>query len=369
MASRAPVLPANDSFNFFVHQSFGTRIDFNPALTGQPKHANAEDMLSSNTLNPVQFVPVAVLAAAVISMTIIGVAIAPIATYVLMISAFGLPHVIYELRYCDERFSARTSRSLLLVLGGLVGAIALLRVANGAHWLSSPVFVPIELGLGAALALVAAYWMKERRWLGAVVGLAFAIGATYWPLETFLAWAWLHNLTPMGFIAEITDGEQRRRWMMILFVPFVMIPALVATGVFHQMIQLVLALPDLQMLSVFGAGDLPLMSFLPPESYDLNLFSAAVVATSMHYVAVIVLLPQLLTARRGEVAGPTLVHWPDWKSFAVIVGAVALVAFGVYSVSYKDAKASYAVAAAIHAWIELPVLLLALGQGFRPARR
>ncbi|MEQ1756293.1 MAG: hypothetical protein ABL973_19410 [Micropepsaceae bacterium] len=326
-------------------------------------------MFSTSTLNPVQFAPVGVLAVVVISMTIVGVCIAPIATYVLMISAFGLPHVIYELRYCDERFSARTSRSLLLVLGGLVGVIALLRVANGAHWLSSPVFVPIELGLGSVLALVAAYWMKERRWLGAVVGLAFAIGATYWPLETFLAWAWLHNLTPMGFIAEITAGEERRRWMMILFVPFVLIPLLVATGVFQQMVQLVLAMSDLQMLSVFGAGDLPLMSFLPPESYDLNLFSAAVVATSMHYVAVIVLLPRLLVASRGEGARTTLVRWPDWTTFAVMVGTAGLVAFGVYAVNYKDAKASYAVAAAIHAWIELPVLLLALGQGFRPARR
>lgn len=369
MALPASLLLLHDSFNYFVCRSFDARIDFNPALTGLPKHANADGMYSARSLNPVQFMPVGVFAAAVILMTIIGVSIAPIATYVLMISAFGLPHVIYELRYCDERFSARTSRGLLLVLGALVGVIALLRVANGAHWLSSPVFVPIELGLGATLALVAAWWMKERRWLGALIGVAFAVGATYFPLETFLAWAWLHNLTPMGFIAEITDGDERRRWMMILFVPFILVPALVATGVFHQMVQGVLAMPGLQMLSVFGAGDLPLMSFLPPESYDLNLFSAAVVATSMHYVAVIVLLPQLLLAKRGEMSGPTLVQWPDWKTFAVIVAAVALVAFGVYAVSYKDAKASYAVAAAIHAWIELPVLLLALGQGFRPARR
>jgi hypothetical protein len=55
--------------------------------------------------------------------------------------------------------------------------------------------------------------------------------------------------------------------------------------------------------------------------------------------------------------------------FAAVVTAVALVAFGIYAVSYSDARAAYAVAAAIHAWIELPVLLLALGQGFRSARR
>jgi hypothetical protein len=38
-------------------------------------------------------------------------------------------------------------------------------------------------------------------------------------------------------------------------------------------------------------------------------------------------------------------------------------------VSYNDAKAGYAVAAAIHAWIELPILLMALGQGFTSSHR
>jgi len=324
-------------------------------------------MQIAHPAQPSQFASVGLFAGLVIVLTVIGASIAPIATFVLMISAFGLPHVIYELRYCDTRFSSRTSPGLLLVLGGLVSAIAVGRIANGAHWLTSDYFVPLELGLGSVLALVAAWWMREHRWLGALIGLAFAAGATFRPLETFLIWAWLHNLTPIGFIAEITEGEERQRWMMILFIPFVLVPGLVATGVFQQLATQLLGQADLQMFSIFGAGDVPLMSFLPPKSYDLNLFSAAVVATSMHYVAVIVLLPRLLAAK-GSSAMPTLVRWPDWRTFAVIVGAIALVAFGVYAISYKDAKSAYAVAAAIHAWIELPVLLLALGQGFRPAR-
>ena len=325
-------------------------------------------MQIAHPAHPSQFASVGAFAGLVIVLTIIGASIAPIATFVLMISAFGLPHVIYELRYCDTRFSSRTSPGLLMVLGGLVSAIAIGRIANGAHWLTSDYFVPLELGLGSVLALVAAWWMREHRWLGALIGLAFAAGATFRPLETFLIWAWLHNLTPIGFIAEITEGEERQRWMMILFIPFVLVPGLVATGVFQQLAVQIVGSADLQMFSIFGAGDIPLMSFLPPKSYDLNLFSAAVVATSMHYVAVIVLLPRMLAAK-GSSAMPTLVRWPDWRTFAVIVGAIALVAFGVYAVSYKDAKSAYAVAAAIHAWIELPVLLLALGQGFRPARR
>ena len=295
--------------------------------------------------------------------SVVAVAIAPIAAFVVMISAFGLPHVLYELRYVDERFSARTSSGALGVIGLLLAAIALARIGNGAHVLSSDVFVPLELGLGATLAFTGAYFMRANRAFGAIAGLAFALGAAFWPIGTFLIWAWIHNLTPLGFVAEITEGEERRRWLVLLSVPFFVLPALVATGVFQQAAALVVG-DAFQTLSIFGAGDRPLLSFLAPGSSDLNLFSAAVVAQSMHYVAVIVLLPHLLAAKQGA-RGRTVVPWPSWPVFAAGVGVVAAIAFGIYWVSYTDARAAYGVAAAIHAWVELPILLMALGGGFR----
>ncbi|MFN9355984.1 MAG: hypothetical protein ACK6A4_04035, partial [Alphaproteobacteria bacterium] len=69
------------------------------------------------SLHPFRFASVGLIALAAALVTIAGVAVAPIATFVLMISAFWLPHVIYELRYCDERFSSRTSPRLLSILG------------------------------------------------------------------------------------------------------------------------------------------------------------------------------------------------------------------------------------------------------------
>jgi len=301
---------------------------------------------------------------AVAAVSVASVVVAPLAAFVLMISAFGLPHVLYELRYVDERFSSRTSTPLLGIIGALVGAIALARIANSMHWLTSAWFVPIEFGLGAALAFTAAAFMRKNRALGALIGIAFALGATYWPIETFLVWAWLHNLTPMGFVAEITEGEERRRWLFWLGLPFFVLPGLVAAGVFHDAAALIFPIAQTQALSVFDAGDRPLLSFLPPGSSDLHLFSAAVVAQAMHYVAVIVMMPMLLKAKQGGVRAPTVVPWPSWRVFAMGVAGIAIVAFGIYAISYTDARAGYAVAAAIHAWIELPVLLLALGQGF-----
>jgi hypothetical protein len=304
----------------------------------------------------------------VAALSVIAVVVAPLAAFVLMISAFGLPHVLYELRYCDERFSSRAPALALWAIGILLAVIASARVANGAHVLSSDIFVPLELSLGAALAFTAAYFMRRNRLLGLAAGIAFALGAALAPIPTFLIWAWVHNLTPLGFVAEITEGEERQRWLLMLSVPFFVLPAIVATGVFHEFGALFLNV-EWRTVSAFGAADRPLLSFLPQGSSDLNLFSAAVVAQSMHYVAVIVLLPRLLAAKQGASARATLAPWPSWPVFAGGVAAVAAVAFGIYAVSYTDARAAYGVAAAIHAWVELPILLLALGQGFTLARR
>jgi len=236
---------------------------------------------------------------------IASVAVAPIAASAVMIAAFGLPHVLYEMRYVDQRFGARTSRTALGVIGALIAVIAAARTASAAHWISGAWFMPFELGLGAALALSAAWFMRTNRLIGAAAAGAFALGATFKPIETFLVWAWLHNLTPMGFVAEITQGEERRRWLLALSVPFFVVPGLVATGVFHQAAAMLVGNSFLT-ASAFGAGDKPLLVFLPAGSSDLHLFSAAVVAQAMHYVAVIVMLPRLLRAKQGAGAQAAL---------------------------------------------------------------
>ncbi len=308
----------------------------------------------------------------VAALTIVAVGFAPLATYVLMVAAFGLPHVLSELRYCDERFSARSSLAPLAIVGALVGIIASLRVASTAGALPTYVATLIELGLGAVLALVAAWFMRRWRIAGVAVALAFGLGVVYAPIVTFLVWAWLHNLTPLGFIAEATRGEERRRLLATLSIFFLVVPAIVATGVVHQVMFALTGFNAADGPSVFGAGARPLASFLAPGATvesDVALFSAAVVAQAMHYVAVILFLPRLITTRVGIAQAPSLAPWPNWPMFAWGVAGIAAAAFVVYAVDYTTARAAYGVAAAIHAWVELPIFLLALGGGFMTARR
>jgi len=283
---------------------------------------------------------------------------APLAAYLLLIALFGLPHVLCELRYCDERFSARAGRPVLVLLGMLLGCLALIRIAQSLALLPNMPAVHAELLIGAALALGAAASMRKRRLFGAAIGLAIATGAALAPIPTFLATAWLHNLTPLAFAAEILPPKERVPVLARLAVPFLLLPALIASGLPHQFIA-----PARE--SLFAAGAAPLAAFLPrsvPFAEAMPLFAAAVTAQSMHYFAVIVVLPRLLSAYGGSAP---LIAWPRWPRFYALIASAAVLTFAFYAASYPEARSAYGLLAALHSWIELPIFLIAFGGGFR----
>jgi hypothetical protein len=109
----------------------------------------------------------------------------------------------------------------------------------------------------------------------------------------------------------------------------------------------------------FGPAERHMGAFLPPEMIGERAayaaFAGAVFAQIMHYLAVIVILPRL-----QPVTAATLVPWPKgmayWGFCAVACGA--LIAF--YLADYGQAKSLYGLFAAIHSWIEVPILIAAL---------
>src|SRR5208337_4826620 len=58
---------------------------------------------------------------------------APLAVYTVTLAAFGLPHVLNELRYVDRRFGLRVSRTLLWRILPLLLVIAASRAALVFH--------------------------------------------------------------------------------------------------------------------------------------------------------------------------------------------------------------------------------------------
>jgi hypothetical protein len=306
--------------------------------------------------------------AAVVGCT--AVAVAPLAAYVWLIALFGVPHVVSEMRYCDERFSGRSSVSALAVIGTLLAGLALTRLLGTYGVVSGFVSGPLELMFGAALALAAALFMQRWKLAGFAVAGAVVYGALQAPFMTFLIWAWLHNLTPLAFVAEALEGRARRRALLALCLPFFLVPGFVALGGLEALMHAVFGYDAARAGSAFGAGLKPLQAFLPANARlgeVLPLFQAAVVSQVMHYVAVIALLPRLLAT--GGAQEGRLAAWPRWPVFYAGLAAAGLGSLAFYYVDFGEARAAYALAAALHSWIELPIFLMALGGGFTTISR
>lgn len=294
-----------------------------------------------------------------------AVGIAPLAAYVWLIALFGIPHVVAEMRYVDERFSGRSSRAAIGLIGGLLFTLAAVRVL-GTYGVMDPMLSGRgELLLGAALAAAAALFMRRRRIVGMIAAAAVTFGALYYPIPTFLIWAWLHNLTPIAFLAEALEGRKRRQALLALTIPFVFVPAFVALGGIDALAQSLFGHAAISAPSAFDAGREPLAAFLPrgmAMADALHFFQAAVICQVMHYVTVIGLMPRLL--RRGARQPGRLAPWPRWPVFYGLLALAGLTSTLFYWASFTDARSAYALAAALHSWIELPVFLIALGGGF-----
>ncbi|MBL9009567.1 MAG: hypothetical protein JNL56_00170 [Alphaproteobacteria bacterium] len=305
----------------------------------------------------------AFVAAALVAVS--AVALAPLAAYVWLIALFGLPHVLAEIRYCDERFSGRSSRAALGLIGLFLAGLIAARMLSTYDVIPGRLGGPLELLFGAALALAASFFMRRLRLLGFAVAALIVFGALYYPYMTFLIWAWLHNLTPLGFVADALPKGRRLAAIALLCIPFFVLPGLIALGGLDWLALTVFGHDAARAGSALGAGTKPLQAFLPATmrmDTALPLFQAAVVAQVMHYLTVIVLMPRLL--QRGAARPGRLAPWPSWPAFYAALGLAGLASAAFYAVDYSGARSAYGLAATLHSWIELPIFLMALGGGF-----
>lgn len=297
-------------------------------------------------------------------MAFVASAMAPVWTYALSLALFGLPHVACELRYLDERFGARVDRTTWRRLAGALLAIAALRaiavvgVGDFAHRAA------VELLLGGALVAT----LAPRLAIAGALPLALALAtlalalasAALAPAGALVAFAFVHNLTPLGLLAERLRGPARKPGLAIAALGFVVVPVLLVVGG-RAAIAHALGLPRND--DGPGAlGDLAAASpsFVPGPWLEApwagDLFAAAAFLQCLHYLVVIGWLPRL--GAGDEPAAPKL-RWPEPRAFAgLVVASTALLAIG-FLADFTGARAAYGVVASVHAWIEVPILLLA----------
>lgn len=294
---------------------------------------------------------------------------APLLTYTASLAAFGLAHVLSELRYVHARLGQRVSRGLAWVLGVPLGAIVALRVAALCGVTLRGWHIHLELGLVWALAAGVLPWVYRSGGMRALLAgvalcVGLAVGLALSPIATILVLAVLHNITPVGFLAELApDRATRRRWVAVSVLLCVGLPLLIATGLpWRALASVGLYLPDWTPLP---AGPLAeqLGVYLPQawhaEAWASHAFSAVVCAQVLHYGAVIHVMPRLLSSAPRDEAPVTI-----RQRAAAVLPLLAVVLCGVLLVGFTQdfslARRIYGVAAAVHAWLEVPLLMLVL---------
>ena len=304
-----------------------------------------------------------VVAAALAALAVAAAAAAaPLWVYATTLALFGLPHVLVELRYVDERFSGRLPRGTLRWLVCGLGAVALLRVLAFAG-VGGPL-VRAELALGVGLVAVATPLVfSQASVAGAAAALAVSsgllVGVIYAPLETLVSMALLHNLTPVGFLAERLRGPARRQALVAAAAAFLLVPAVILCA---PLAPAVASGPT-------GTGELSqhLATFVPSPwigtAVGERLFAAAAYLQVLHYVVVLGVLPRL---GGGALAERAAAPWPRRRRFVVGVLLLSAVATASFAGDFFGARAGYAIFAAVHAWLEVPILVVALALGRTP---
>jgi hypothetical protein len=288
-------------------------------------------------------------------------AMAPLAAYTVALAFFGLPHVLSELRYVDRRFGRRLPPALLAQIAALLCVIVAARACVVFGAAPASVGAPVELGSGALLALLCARGGVARKAVALSVAGAIGGATMIAPFTTSVAVAILHNFTPLGFLWQIAPRGARPRVMAAAAFGLLLLPLLAAMGAAHWAFD---AGPS--PFDPLGAGPLAehLGVYVPRPFLDgraEDFFTASVIAQGAHYLAVIVILPWMLGRLDPGAAG--LVRWPRGVLFALFCAGVAGLALGGFFADFARARAYYGLFAAVHAWIEVPVLILALTGG------
>jgi len=292
-------------------------------------------------------------------------AVAPLAVYTVTLALFGLAHVTSELAYVDRRFGRRLGRPLVWRLGVLLAGVAAARAAGVFGLLPVSLALTVELALVAALALAVAGGGPSR---GLALGVALPLGlaTALAPFETAVTLAITHNFTPLGFLWEAVPRRRRGPVMVWALAGFIGLPLLVASGLPRLWLGLDLAGAD-----PMATGGLArhLHVYVPAALRDgpwaLDLFAACVVAQGAHYLAVIVILPALQRRQAPDRRG--LIPWPGRGLFAAAVVASSGVALFGFLDDFAAARGFYGILASVHAWVEIPLLVMIVGGAFQPA--
>lgn len=279
-----------------------------------------------------------------------GALLLPLPLHVAALAAFGLPHVVWELWFLRARYGARWRPGWWLALWSV---LSLQAAARAAHWLGALDAEVVQAADLATLALAAMLVALAPRGTGMAAraaGAALALG-TFLALRhgdflvVLACLAIAHNFTPVALAWDMAREDDDMRPFATLVGALFVLPLVVACLPWS------LVLP----LKVQAAHAALLEAQLPPGWGGAQrgaILSAIVLSQCLHYYCVIRLLPEAERRRSGRPVASRAAR------LLALGAAAAMLAYFV--VDHAEARRLYAVAAGMHAWLEWPVLLMAL---------
>lgn len=292
---------------------------------------------------------------AIVCVCTIGATILPLSTYVFVLATFGLPHVLTEFKYVTNRFQARFRRQSWENISFLLAAIVGIRVFLLFGQMPRNWGISLELlaVIGLIFLVIPELFKSNNVWgyVGITLAIVFTVGIIISPTTTLVVLAIAHNLTPVGFIAERLRGRERTLGLALCIILFLVIPLAIASGAIGHYLSSFIVMPE---LSLFNANNLTqhLHVYVPAgikSDLSRQIFSAAVFLQCMHYLVVLGLFPHWEAKDRFIDR-----RWFIWSTIA----ATSVLFIG-FCHSFSDGRSIYGLVAAVHAWIEIPVLLQA----------
>ncbi len=271
----------------------------------------------------------------IVCLSFVSAIVHPFTTYALTLSLFGIPHVLIELRYLRHRFQKvwhpSLERSILLLLA----CILMVRTIMLFGVITPTIAQPLELMCGLALILLATQHLLNDRhpstFIGILLAALLSFGILQDPITTLILIAILHNFTPIGFLLDRNTDRRNHLTLLFLILPLTII--LIQTHLPSQ------TSPHLN-------------AFIPPIWQSLPiaypLFSAITYLQCLHYTIILNLFPKW-TPKPIEP-----------KAFYIMLILITLTFFLSFQTTFPLTRALYSIPAALHAWIEIPILLLLL---------
>ena len=271
----------------------------------------------------------------------------PVGLYLVALAVFGLPHVLWELAWVRQAWAAVLPRIFWV---SLFGALAVQACARFALWADriGPDAAALCDAVTLALALMASMALFRRDRPVQRVGLAviavampaalIVLADTPYVMGILATLAIAHNFTPIGLV----PGDARiGRW------PARSVLALLFTAPVALFVVLWLLDTGARTGPGWTPAELGWTKGFSP-AFEHALLPALIWAQCLHYLAVLHLLPRTM--------GKAWQGLP-WRAVALAACALLLLWF---LLDFSRARGFYAIAAGAHAWIEWPLILLAM---------